>query len=196
MIIQILFLLITYLLSSIPVGLFLGKLFANIDIREHGSNNIGATNVSRIIGKKLGLATLILDGLKGGIMVMIARFIFHDFIYLEILLILTAAIAVIGHIFPIYINFKGGKGIATSIATIIALDPYIGAAICLIWIIAFILFRISAISSISAIFSSLIISLFYNTTSYNIFYFLLFILILYRHKDNIKRLIQGSEKKL
>ena len=196
MIIQILFLLITYLISSIPFGLFLGKLFANIDIREHGSNNIGATNVSRIIGKKLGLATLILDGLKGGIMVMIARFIFHDFIYLEILLILTAAIAVIGHIFPIYINFKGGKGIATSIATIIALDPYIGAAICLIWIIAFILFRISAISSISAIFSSLIISLFYNTTSYNIFYFLLFILILYRHKDNIKRLIQGSEKKL
>ncbi len=85
-------------------------------------------------------------------MVMIARFIFHDFIYLEILLILTAAIAVIGHIFPIYINFKGGKGVATSIATIIALDPYIGAAICLIWIIAFILFRISAISSISAIF--------------------------------------------
>lgn len=196
MIIQILFLLITYLISSIPFGLFLGKLFANIDIREHGSNNIGATNVSRIIGKKLGLATLILDGLKGGIMVMIARFIFHDFIYLEILLILTAAIAVIGHIFPIYINFKGGKGVATSIATIIALDPYIGAAICLIWIIAFILFRISAISSISAIFSSLIISLFYNTTSYNIFYFLLFILILYRHKDNIKRLIQGSEKKL
>ena len=196
MIIQILFLLITYLISSIPFGLFLGKLFANIDIREHGSNNIGATNVSRIIGKKLGLATLILDGLKGGIMVMIARFIFHDFIYLEILLILTAAIAVIGHIFPIYINFKGGKGIATSIATIIALDPYIGAAICLIWIIAFILFRISAISSISAIFSSLIISLFYNTISHNIFYFLLFILILYRHKDNIKRLIQGSEKKL
>ncbi|MAZ80388.1 MAG: acyl-phosphate glycerol 3-phosphate acyltransferase [Rickettsiales bacterium] len=196
MIIQILFLLITYLISSIPFGLFLGKLFANIDIREHGSNNIGATNVSRIIGKKLGLATLILDGLKGGIMVMIARFIFHDFIYLEILLILTAAIAVIGHIFPIYINFKGGKGVATSIATIIALDPYIGAAICLIWIIAFILFRISAISSISAIFSSLIISLFYNTISHNIFYFLLFILILYRHKDNIKRLIQGSEKKL
>lgn len=196
MIIQILFLLITYLISSIPFGLFLGKLFANIDIREHGSNNIGATNVSRIIGKKLGLVTLILDGLKGGVMVMIARFIFHDFIYLEILLILTAAIAVIGHIFPIYINFKGGKGVATSIATIITLDPYIGAAICLIWIIAFILFRISAISSISAIFSSLIISLFYNTISHNIFYFLLFILILYRHKDNIKRLIQGSEKKL
>ncbi len=66
MIIQILFLLITYLISSIPFGLFLGKLFANIDIREHGSNNIGATNVSRIIGKKLGLATLILDGLKEG----------------------------------------------------------------------------------------------------------------------------------
>lgn len=196
MIIQIIFLLITYLISSVAFGLFLGKIFAKIDIREHGSKNIGATNVARVINKKLGLATLLLDGLKGGAMVIIARLIFYNSDNLEIFLIIVAAIAVIGHIFPIYLKFKGGKGVATSIATIIALDPYIGVAISLIWIVAFILFRISAISSLMAIFSAIIISIFYNSMAYNIFYFLLFLLILYRHKENITRLIKGSENKL
>jgi len=196
MIIQIIFLFITYLISSVAFGLFLGKIFAKIDIREHGSKNIGATNVARVINKKLGLATLLLDGLKGGAMVIIARLIFYNSDNLEIFLIIVAAIAVIGHIFPIYLKFKGGKGVATSIATIIALDPYIGVAISLIWIVAFILFRISAISSLMAIFSAIIISIFYNSMAYNIFYFLLFLLILYRHKENITRLIKGSENKL
>jgi glycerol-3-phosphate acyltransferase PlsY len=196
MIIQIIFLFITYLISSVAFGLFLGKIFAKIDIREHGSKNIGATNVARVINKKLGLATLLLDGLKGGAMVIIARLIFYNSDNLEIFLIIVAAIAVIGHIFPIYLKFKGGKGVATSIATIMALDPYIGVAISLIWIVAFILFRISAISSLMAIFSAIIISIFYNSMAYNIFYFLLFLLILYRHKENITRLIQGSENKL
>ncbi len=196
MIIQIIFLIITYLISSIAFGLFLGKIFAKIDIREHGSKNIGATNVARVTNKKLGLATLLLDGLKGGAMVIIARLIFYNSDNLEIFLIIVAAIAVIGHIFPIYLKFKGGKGVATSIATIMALDPYIGVAISLIWIVAFILFRISAISSLTAIFSAIIISIFYNSIAYNVFYFLLFILLLFRHKDNITRLIQGSENKL
>ena len=171
MIIQIIFLLITYLITSVAFGLFLGKIFAKIDIREHGSKNISATNVARVINKKLGLATLLLDGLKGGAMVIIARLIFYNSDNLEIFLIIVAAIAVIGHIFPIYLKFKGGKGVATSIATIIALDPYIGVAISLIWIVAFILFRISAISSLMAIFSAIIISIFYNSMAYNIFYF-------------------------
>ena len=193
---QLLFLGSTYAIAAIPFGLVLAKIFAKKDIREFGSKNIGATNVARVIGKKLGFATLILDGLKGAIMVIIARFTFHDIQNLHLFLVLVAAVAVIGHVYPVYLNFKGGKGVATAIAVLFALDISAGFLVICFWIISFCLFRISSISSIIAIFSSIIISTYFGAPVSQIgFCWFLSLLILARHKENIARLITGEEKK-
>jgi glycerol-3-phosphate acyltransferase PlsY len=194
---QFLFLGLTYAIAAIPFGLVLAKIFAKKDIREFGSKNIGATNVARVIGKKLGFATLILDGLKGAIMVIIARFTFYDIQNLHLFLVLVAAVAVLGHVYPIYLNFKGGKGVATAIAVLFALDVSVGFLVICFWILSFCLFRISSISSIIAIFSSIIISTSFDAPGSQIgFCWFLFLLILVRHKENIIRLITGEEKKL
>lgn len=194
---QLLFLGLTYAIAAIPFGLVLAKIFAKKDIREFGSKNIGATNVARVIGKKLGFATLILDGLKGAIMVIIARFTFYELQNLHLFLLLVAAVAVIGHVYPVYLNFKGGKGVATAIAVLFALDILLGFLVICFWILSFCLFRISSISSIIAIFSSIIISISFGAPSSQIaFCCFLFLLILVRHKENIIRLIASEEKKL
>ena len=194
---QLLFLGLTYAIAAIPFGLVLAKIFAKKDIREFGSKNIGATNVARVIGKKLGFATLILDGLKGAIMVIIARFTFYEMQNLHLFLVLVAAVAVLGHVYPIYLNFKGGKGVATAIAVLFALDVSVGFLVICFWILSFCLFRMSSISSIIAIFSSIIISTSFSAPgSQRAFCWFLSLLILVRHKENIIRLITGEEKKL
>lgn len=197
MILQLLFLVLTYFISAIPFGLVLGKVFAKKDVREFGSKNIGATNVARVLGKKLGLATLILDGLKGAIMLIIARFAFYGSSHFHLFLVLVAAVAVIAHIYPVYLDFKGGKGVATAVATIFVLDPAVGFLMICFWILSFCLFRISSVASLLSIFSSIILSPAYGApTSQTIFCVMLFALILYRHKENLLRLITGEEKKL
>jgi acyl phosphate:glycerol-3-phosphate acyltransferase len=194
---QFLFLVLTYAISAIPFGLVLVKIFANKDVRQFGSKNIGATNVTRVAGKKLGFLTLILDGIKGAAMVIIARFSYYDVADLHLFLVLVSAVAVIGHIYPIYLNFKGGKGVATAIATMFALDSTVGFLMICFWIMSFCLFRISAISSLVAVFSSIVLSSVYGApTSQFIFCWFLFLLILYRHKENIARMLLGEEKKI
>ena len=193
---QFLFLVLTYLIAAIPFGLVLTKIFAKKDVREFGSGNIGATNVVRVAGKKIGLLTLILDGLKGAIMVVIARFTFADASGLHIFLVLVGTVAVIAHVYPVYLNFKGGKGVATTLAVLLALDLNIGLSVIGIWALTFAIFRTSSISSIAAIFSSIILSICYGTSiSQILFCIFLFALILYRHKENLERLIAGKEKK-
>ena len=197
MIAQFLFLVITYFIGAIPFGLLLTKIFAKKDIREFGSKNIGATNVTRIVGKKLGFLTLILDGLKGAIMLIIARFSFYDSVNLHLFLVLVGFVAVVAHIYPVYINFKGGKGVATAIAVLFALDSTVGFLVICFWIMSFCLFRISAVASLIAIFSSILLSSTYGAPmSQLVFCTALFILILYRHKENIIRLAAGEEKKI
>lgn len=194
---QFLFLVLTYAIAAIPFGLVLAKTFAKKDIRQFGSKNIGATNVARVVGKKLGFATLILDGLKGAAMVIIARFSFYDAENLHLLLVLVAAVAVLAHVYPIYLNFKGGKGVATAIAVLFALDASVGFLAVCFWIMSFCLFRISSVSSIIAVFSSIAISSSFDAPrSQIIFCCFLAILILVRHKENIVRLMIGEEKKL
>ena len=194
---QFLFLVLTYFIAAIPFGLFLTKIFTSKDIRQFGSKNIGATNVTRVVGKKLGFATLILDGLKGAIMLVVARFVFFESSYLHFYLVLVSAVAVVGHIYPIYLNYKGGKGVATSIATLLALDFTVGFLTICFWIMFFALTRISAVASLIAIFSSIILSWAYDApASQTIFCAFLFILILVRHKENIARMLMGDEKKL
>ena len=163
---QFLFLIITYAVSAIPFGLVLVKIFAHKDIRQYGSKNIGATKVTRVAGKKLGFATLILDGIKGAAMVIIARFSFYDIENLHLFLVMVSGVAVVGHIYPIYLNFKGGKGVATAMATMFALDPTIGFLMVCFWILSFCLFRISAVSSLVAIFSSIILSSTYEAPTW------------------------------
>ena len=193
---QFLFLVLTYLIAAIPFGLVLTKIFAKKDVREFGSGNIGATNVVRVAGKKIGLLTLILDGFKGAIMVVIARFTFADASGLHILLVLVGTVAVIAHVYPVYLNFKGGKGVATTLAVLLALDLNIGLSVIGIWALTFAIFRTSSVSSIAAIFSSIILSICYGTSiSQILFCIFLFALILYRHKENLERLIAGKEKK-
>ena len=194
---QILFLLLVYFISSIPFGLLFGKIFANTDLRKHGSGNIGATNATRVLGKKLGLLTLILDGAKGGLMVIVARFGFSDINNLHLYLTAVAFVAIIGHIYPIYLNFKGGKGVATALATILALNFTSGLLALCFWILTFVFCRISAIASLVAIFSTIVTAYGYNAPIEElILNSLIFTIILARHKENIIRIIIGEEKKL
>ena len=193
---QFLFLILTYLIAAIPFGLVLAKIFAKVDIRQHGSKNIGATNVARVAGKKLGFLTLILDGLKGAFMIIIARFAFYESSNLHLFLSLVGFAAVIGHIYPIYLKFKGGKGVATTIAVLLALDSMVGISVIAVWIMIFALFRISSISSMVAILSSILLSYFYHSPIEQvIFCAALSLLVIYRHKENIARLMSGEEKK-
>lgn len=194
---QFLFLILTYVIAAIPFGLVLAKIFAKKDIRQFGSKNIGATNVTRVLGKKLGFFTLILDGLKGAVMVIAARFTFYDAQNLHLILVLVATVAVLAHIYPIYLDFKGGKGVATAIAVLFALDPSVGFLAVCFWIMAFCLFRISSVSSLIAIFSSIALSSSFEAPPSQIYFcWFLSILILVRHKENIIRLLTGEEKKL
>jgi glycerol-3-phosphate acyltransferase PlsY len=189
------FLLLTYAVAAIPFGLVLAKIFGKIDIREKGSKNIGATNVARVLGRKLGFLTLMLDGLKGAIMVIIARFTFGEVEGLHIFLVMVSAVAVIGHVYPIYLQFKGGKGVATALAVLFALDFGVGILATSFWIMTFCLFRISSISSLVAIFSSIIISSHFDAPASQILLcWFLSVLILVKHKENIIRLLTGEEK--
>ncbi|MBM3580131.1 MAG: glycerol-3-phosphate 1-O-acyltransferase PlsY [Alphaproteobacteria bacterium] len=193
---QFFFLILTYFISAIPFGLILTKVFAKKDVRQFGSGNIGATNVARVVGKKLALVTLILDGLKGAVMVATARFVFHDTSDLHLFLVLIGAVAVLGHVYPVYLHFRGGKGVATTVAVLLALDFNVGFLAICFWIMSFCLFRISSISSMVAVFSSIILSSHYDApTSQLVFCWFLFILILIRHKENILRLLTGEEQK-
>lgn len=194
---QIIYLILSYLIGAIPFGFFLTKIFTKKDIRHYGSRNIGATNVARVAGKKLGLITLILDGGKGAIMVILAQSLFQNFPNIELFTILVAISAVFGHIFPIYLKFKGGKGVATTLATLLALNLILGFLVCCIWLTIFLVFRISSLSSLSAVFSSIIISYFLHLSQAQIiFCIVIFAIILYRHKENISRLLSGKENKI
>ena len=186
---QIIFWIITYLVASIPFGLLLSLVFAKKDIRNFGSKNIGATNVTRVVGKKLGFLTLILDGFKGAGMVMIGRYFFDGIIGLQDYLYGVAFVAILGHIFSIYLKFKGGKGVATTIATLLALDLVLGGLVILIWVMMFAIFRISALSALVSMFGALMLVIFGGYSIIQMgFMALVFLLIVVRHKDNIVKL--------
>lgn len=194
---QILYLIFSYLICSIPFGLIFGKIFAKTDIRDFGSKNIGATNATRILGKKIGLATLLFDSGKGMTMVIIARFSFYEANYLHLFLVLVSLVSILGHIYPLYLKFKGGKGVATSIGSIIALDFSVGILAICFWILTFVSFRISAIASLVAIFSTTIFSTAYDAPfSQIIFCWIVFAIIFIKHKENILRILTGEEKKM
>ena len=180
----------SYLLGSIPFGLILTKIILKKDIREFGSGNIGTTNVLRTGNKFLAIATLILDLLKGFIAV------YFTLIYFEYLTSYSALICFIGHIFPVWLKFKGGKGVATYLGVILALSYKFFFIFGITWIALSLLFRLASFSSMM---SSLIVFLygyFFEINNYSMLLFIFFIIILFTHKENIVRLKNSKENKI
>ena len=185
----ILAIVISYILGSIPFGLILTKIFLKKDIRELGSGNIGATNVLRSGNKSIGYLTLLLDVLKAIIPILYIKFNYSDLIYISSMSVF------IGHVFPIWLKFKGGKGVATYVGVLFSLNIYIGIVFVTSWLIVFF---ISKYSSLGSILSSLIIPIFIflNSNYENEYFFIImFVLILYTHRENVKRLINKEESK-
>ncbi len=183
-----LIILIAYLIGSIPFGL-LGKFFFKIeDPRTFGSKNIGATNVLRSGNKKAAAFTLFFDMFKGFIAVFISSFIDNDLVYLAILSV------VFGHIFPVYLLFKGGKGVATFLGALVSYSAVVGSLTLLAWITVFYFTRKSSVAGISAIvLSNLFLFVFCDNTSVKFSLLLLSIFILFKHSENIKRLLKKEE---
>ena len=179
----------SYLLGSIPFGLVLTKIFLRKDIREIGSGNIGTTNVLRTGKKSLAVATLILDLLKGYFSIIIT------FIYFENLISYSALICFIGHIFPVWLKFKGGKGVATYLGVILALSYKFFLIFGITWLILSFLFRYASLSSIL---SSLIVFAYsyFFINNFSLILFIFFVVIIYTHRENIVRLKNSEESKI
>tara|TARA_Y100001970_G_C14191111_1_gene835453 strand:+ start:1321 stop:1896 length:576 start_codon:yes stop_codon:yes gene_type:complete len=180
--------LISYLFGSIPFGYICTKIFLKQDIREVGSGNIGATNVLRTGNKRLGYLTLILDILKAVIPVVYIKFNYPDLIFI------SALCAFLGHLFPIWLKFNGGKGVATFVGILISINIYYAFVFGIIWILTFIISKYSSLSSLIASISIPIYILALNKGDF-IFFAIMFILIFYTHRENIKRLINKEETK-
>ena len=181
--------LLSYLLGSIPFGFLLTKIFLKKDIREIGSGNIGATNVLRSGNKILGYSTLVLDILKAVLPILYIKFYMSDYLYISALSIF------IGHVFPIWLKFKGGKGVASYLGILFCLDIVTALIFGVVWISVFILFKFSSLSSLLASLTIPIFHFFYNSNSDYYFYFMMFILIFFTHRENIKRLRNNTESK-
>jgi len=177
-----------YLLGSIPFGFILTKIFLKKDIRDIGSGNIGATNVLRTGNKLIGYSTLILDVLKAVVPVIYIKFNFPDYIFIASLSVF------LGHVFPIWLQFKGGKGVATYLGILFSLDLTYGLIFIGVWFTTFI---ISKYSSLSSIISSIAIPIYLIIFGNNnfIFFGIMFVLILYTHRENVKRLKNKEENK-
>ena len=183
-----LIILVSYLIGSIPFGL-VGKVFFKIqDPRTFGSKNIGATNILRSGNKKAAAFTLFFDMFKGFLAVLIASYIDKDIVYLAILSV------VFGHIFPVYLLFKGGKGVATFLGALLSYSALVGSLTLLTWIAVFYLTKKSSVAGISSIaLSNFFLFLFCDDISIKISVLLLSIFILFKHSENIKRLLKKEE---
>ena len=184
--------LIGYLAGSIPFGLLLTKLAGLGDVRRIGSGNIGATNVLRTGNKGLAAATLLLDMLKGLVPVIVVKMLAG-----EAAAAITAAGAVLGHVFPVWLNFRGGKGVATFIGVLLGLHWALGLAFIGIWLLMALLFRISSLSALAASAAMPLITPFIGAPpSTKTVVILLALFMFFTHRDNIRRLIEGAEPKI
>jgi len=180
---------LSYLMGSIPFGLILTKIFLNKDIREIGSGNIGATNALRTGNKLIGYSTLILDIAKAIIPVIFVKINYPDLIYI------ASLCAFLGHVFPIWLKFKGGKGVATYVGILFSINLLLGIIFAASWGIIFLMFRYSSLSSIIGSISIPIYILITDQISNAIFFGIMFVLIFFTHRENIKRLKNKEESK-
>ena len=184
-----LILLISYSIGSIPFGFLLTKIFLKKDIREIGSGNIGATNALRTGNKLIGYSTLVLDIGKAVTLLIIIKLNFSEYLF-------TSSIAVfLGHVFPIWLKFKGGKGVATYIGILFCINIYLAVIFIIVWFVVFIISKYSSLASmIASLFVPLSSYFLFNDINYY-FYIILFLLILITHRENIKRLKNNTESK-
>ncbi|CCV65901.1 Glycerol-3-phosphate acyltransferase [Paracholeplasma brassicae] len=204
----------SYLIGSIPSGIIVSKVFMGIDLREHGSKNIGTSNAIRVMGIKLGILVFLLDALKGALPILLVRLmghlvgdmstyitIFNQSFNYEILFGVTA---ILGHTFPLYIGFKGGKAVAASCGVVLVLTPIPGVLCILAYIIVVAITKYASLGStiaalvvlISTLVQLLVQGRLYEEMFMFVFYTLLVIFIFVRHKDNYKRLLNGTENKM
>ena len=184
-----LIIIISYLLGSIPFGFLLTRIFLKKDIREIGSGNIGATNALRTGNKSIGYATLILDIVKAVIPVIFVKVYFIEYLYIASLSVF------LGHVFPVWLKFKGGKGVATYVGILCCIDIYLGVAFGVLWFTTFLIFKYSSLSSLIGSLSIPIINFFILKSDVIFFFIIMFVLIFYTHRENIKRLLNRTESK-
>ena len=180
---------ISYLMGSIPFGFILTKIFLKKDIREIGSGNIGATNALRTGNKSIGYTTLILDILKAIVPVIYVKIFYQDFLYI------ASLCAFLGHVFPVWLKFKGGKGVATYVGILFALNIYFGIIFTISWFITFFISKYSSLSSLVGAASIPIYLLILTQFDQVIFFIIMFVLIFFTHRENIKRLKNKEETK-
>ena len=188
-----------YLLGSISTSILVGKIIGKIDIREHGSGNAGATNTLRVLGKKAAILVVLGDALKGALSVLIAKILCVSFLIdSNIPLYLAGFFAVIGHNFPLYFGFKGGKGVLTSVVTILALDVKIGL---IVLVFAITIMATTKYVSLGSCLGAILVMILALVLRWDDVYFIILclvlgVLVIVKHKSKIKRLLNGTESKL
>ena len=184
-----LIILLSYVMGSIPFGFILTKILLKKDIREIGSGNIGATNVLRTGNKIIGYITLSLDILKAIIPLLIIKINHPEFLFISALSIF------LGHVFPLWLKFKGGKGVATYVGILFCINIMFGFIFIIIWLLIFLIFKYSSLSSLIASLSMPIYLLFFLNNQNLYFFTIMFVLVFFTHRENIKRLINKEESK-
>ena len=180
---------ISYIMGSIPFGFILTKFFLKKDIREIGSGNIGATNALRTGNKIIGYSTLIFDVIKAIIPILFIKFYNNEYVFLSSLSVF------IGHVFPVWLKFKGGKGVATYIGILFCLNYILGIIFTVSWLVVYFISKYSSLSSLVSSLAIPIYLFFFTNESNYYFYIIMFILIFYTHRENIKRLKNNTESK-
>ena len=176
-------------MGSIPFGFILTKIFLKKDIRKIGSGNIGATNALRTGNKIIGYSTLILDILKAVVPVIYVKIFYQDLLYI------ASLCAFLGHVFPIWLKFKGGKGVATYVGILFTINFYLGIVFTISWFVTFFVSKFSSLSSLVGALSVPVYLLILTQIDQVIFFTIMFVLIFFTHRENIKRLINKEETK-
>ena len=185
---------ISYLLGSIPTGYIITNWIKGVDVRKFGSGNVGATNVTRVLGLRYGMLVALMDILKGFIAVMVAQ---HLLSGANIYLVFAAALlAIIGHDWSVFLKFSGGKGVATTAGVILKLFPFAFLIFAIIWLVVVISTRLVSVGSLTAIISVPVTTYFYYNFNYVIFAIIIALFIIFTHKENIKRLLKGEENRM
>lgn len=188
----IILVILAYLIGSIPSGIIVSKLFYHTDIREHGSGNSGASNVGRVFGFKAGLGVFLFDFLKGALAVWLP-----SLLHIDAPELLLGAAAILGHVYPIFAGFKGGKAVATSAGVAFAYNPlFLFINFPVIFGIVLYFTSMMSVASLTAITTALILSLFLKDWVFTLLIFGIWVMVIYRHKDNITRIKNGTENKI
>ncbi|KAA1040288.1 glycerol-3-phosphate 1-O-acyltransferase PlsY [Macrococcus equipercicus] len=188
---MVLMFLLAYLIGCLPSGLIIGKVFYNKDIRQSGSGNLGTTNTFRVLGKKAGIIVMILDIFKGFIVVFLPLLFNH-----EVHGVIIGLFAILGHVYPVFLKFRGGKAVATSAGVIMGVNPILFVAVTITFIIVLYLFKFVSLASIIASIVNFILSIVFMDWILIVIAFVIMLIVIIRHRSNIKRIINKEEPKI